>query len=487
MTVHDAPSLAMLLTEVGAFRDEPFTLIDVGCSGGLYEPAHDFMPDIRAVGFDPLISEVDRLNREHGSNDVLFEAALVGEDDWVQQPNRVSPGVVARSSAARFAELHDHDHVRAYYNAGQDIETTNESVRLDTWLAGHPGWTIDWIKTDTDGNDLTVLRSLGGRIAEPLAISLEAQFDMDAGAEQDSFANVFNLLVASGFRLFDLRPTRYSKSAMPQPFEWDMPAQTTRGQILQADALFCRDLAVEGADSPVRILKLACIFDQMDLQDCAAELLETHADVLGTACSLNPLTIERALADRTPLRLTPTKSRERLMERPRDLFPSRAADGTLVPAGQSEEPVRVAVTPDGSPVAIGTADGRSHECFGTGWSHPEERGAWTAAPHASLTLDLLAPIPARSVLILNGRTLTDVQIEATLAVAINDTLLAPDGDAVDGEVRFSVPHRIDAGAAELTIYAWPLVRPSDLTDSDDTRRLGFWLSAFSINPGKGGG
>ena len=63
MTVHDAPSLAMLLTEVGAFRDEPFTLIDVGCSGGLYEPAHDFMPDIRAVGFDPLISEVDRLNR----------------------------------------------------------------------------------------------------------------------------------------------------------------------------------------------------------------------------------------------------------------------------------------------------------------------------------------------------------------------------------------------------------------------------------------
>ena len=89
--MHDAPSLASLLTATGAFQEEPFTLVDVGCSGGLYEPARDFMPDLRAVGFDPLISEIGRLNREHGSDRLLFEAALVGEDDWLQPPHRERP------------------------------------------------------------------------------------------------------------------------------------------------------------------------------------------------------------------------------------------------------------------------------------------------------------------------------------------------------------------------------------------------------------
>jgi len=485
---HDAPSLAMLLTEVGAFRDEPFTLIDVGCSGGLYEPAHDFMPDLRAVGFDPLISEVDRLNRENSSNDVRFEAALVGEDDWVQQPNRVSPGVVARSSAARFAEIHDHDHVRAYYNAGQNIETTNESVRLDTWLAGHPGWTIDWIKTDTDGNDLTVLRSLGRRITEPLAVSLEAQFDMDAGPDHDSFANVFNLLVANGFRLFDLRPTRYSKSAMPQAFEWEMPAQTTRGQILQADALFCRDLAVEGTGSPGRILKLACIFDQMGLQDCAAELLETHSDVMSTTCPLDSLAIEQVLACRTPLGMTPAESRKALEADPSVFFPTRADNGDLIPAGSNAEggrPPAPAISPGGAPLEIGTAEGRSTSALGAGWSEAEELGAWTSRPHATLWLDI-PEAAAGCILEMHYWRLGADETAQTFAVSVNGQMLAEAEGAPDGVARFVMPDQLPPSPSEITIYAWPLLKPADVLGSDDERTLGVWLSGVRLaHPGEG--
>ena len=471
----------MLLTEVGAFQDEPFTLIDVGCSGGLYEPAHDFMPDLRAVGFDPLISEVDRLAREHSSNDVLFEAALVGEDDWVQQPHRVSPGVVARSSAARFAEIHDHDHVRAYYNAGQDIEITDKGVRLDRWLTGHPEWIIDWVKTDTDGNDLTVLRSLGERIAEPLAISLEAQFDMDAGAEKDSFANVFNLLVASGFRLFDLRPTRYSKSAMPQAFEWEMPAQTTRGQILQADALFCRDLAVEGTDSPGRILKLACIFDQMGLQDCAAELLETHSDVVSTTCSLDPLAIEQVLACRTPLGMTPAESRKALEADPSVFFPTRADNGDLIPARSGP-----AISPGSAPLEIGTAEGRSTWALGTGWCEAEEAGAWTCRPHATLLLDI-PEVAAGCILELHHWRLGADEAAQTLAVSVNGQMLADVEGAPDGVARFVMPDQLAPSPSEITIYAWPLLKPADVMVSDDERTLGVWLSRVRLaGAGEGG-
>ena len=486
---HDPPSLATLLTKVGAFQDEPFTLIDVGCSGGLYEPAHDFMPDLRAVGFDPLVSEIDRLNMEQGSEHVLFEAALVGEDDWVQQPHRASPGVVARSSAARFAELHDHDHMREYYNAGQDIQTTHEIVRLDGWLAGHPGWTIDWVKTDTDGNDLTVLRSLGHRITEPLAISLEAQFDMDSGPEHDSFANVFNLLVANGFRLFDLRPTRYSRGAMPQPFEWDMPAQTTRGQVLQADALFCRDLAVEGADSPARILKLACIFDQMDLQDCAAELLEVYGDVTPAERPIDRLTLEKVLADRTPLGLTPAESRTAFEADPSVFFPARADNGELIPAGSDAvggRPPAPAISPGGAPLEIGTADGRSASALGTGWSEAEEAGAWTCRPHATLWLDIPEEA-AGCILEMQHWRLSADEAMQTLAVSVNGQMLAEAEGAPDGVARFLMPDHLEPGVSEITIYAWPLLRPADVMGSDDERTLGIWLSKVRLAGADEGG
>jgi FkbM family methyltransferase len=487
VTPPDTPTLARLLTDAGTFRDAPFTLIDVGCSGGLIDMAGEFSPDLRAVGFDPLTTEVERLQSLESRAGVRFEAALVGAGDAHIGVPRETPNVFERSSAALYSRLHGFDHAREYFNAGAEIQVTDRRIRLDEWLAGHPDWRVDFLKVDTDGADLDVLLSLGERLAEPLAIYVEVSFDGQPGPSHNVFSTVFDLMTNAGFRLFALPVTKYARGVFPQPFEWEMPAQTTRGQIMAADALFCRDLAVEGDDDPSRILKLASIFDLMDLQDCAGELLEAHADAIRTATAVSDDAIARALADRTPLGLTPAESRKAFEADPSVFFPTRADNGDLIPAGQTEEPVRVAVTPDGSAVAIGTADGRSHECLDTGWSQSEEHGAWTAAPHASLALHLLAPIPAQSVLMLNGRTLTDVQIEATLAVAINDILLARDGDPVDGEVRFSVPHRIDAGSAELTIYAWPLVRPSDLTDSDDTRRLGFWLSAFSIIPGKGGG
>jgi len=163
---------------------------------------------------------------------------------------------------------------------GRTIQLTERRVALAEWLTGHPDWIVDLVKVDTDGSDISAIRSLGNRLSEPLAIHIEVQFDGETGPDRNVFSTVFDTLLESGFRLCSLDPSRYAKAALPLPFQWQMPAQTTRGQVMQAGALFCKDLAVEGTDSPLRILKLACIFDLLDLPDCAVELLEVHADAL---------------------------------------------------------------------------------------------------------------------------------------------------------------------------------------------------------------
>src|SRR6478672_8927045 len=58
---------------------EELMLIDVGASGGIDGFWGEcFGAKLKAVGFDPLIAEVDRLNKVRGYGGIRYEAALVG-------------------------------------------------------------------------------------------------------------------------------------------------------------------------------------------------------------------------------------------------------------------------------------------------------------------------------------------------------------------------------------------------------------------------
>lgn len=489
MTLSDAPSLARVLTDAGTFHDAPFTVIDVGCSGGLVDLADEFSPDLRAVGFDPLTTEVERLKSLEPRPGVEFEAALVGAGDAYIGVPRDTPNIFDRSSAALYSRIHGFNHAREYFNAGEEIRVTDRRIRLDDWLAGRPDWRVDFLKVDTDGADLDVLVSLGERLAEPLAIYIEVSFDGDPGPSHNVFSTIFDLLTAAGFRLFSLTPTTYARGAFPQPFEWEMPAQTVRGQIMQADALFCRDLAVEGKDNPSRILKLASIFDLMDLQDCAGELLEAHADAIRTATTASDDAIARALAGRTPLGLTPAESRKAFEADPSVFFPTRADNGDLIPAGSDVEggrPPAPAISPGDAPLEIGTAEGRSTSALGTGWSEAEEAGAWTCRPHATLSLDV-PESAAGCILELHHWRLKADPAAQTLAVSVDGQMLAAAEGVPDGVARFVMPDHLEPGPSEITVYAWPLLKPADVMGSDDERTLGIWLSGVRLARAGSGG
>src|SRR5689334_13875967 len=58
-------------------------LIDVGASGGIDGFWGEcFGAKLKAVGFDPLIAEVDRLNKARGYGGIRYEAAFVGFRDF---------------------------------------------------------------------------------------------------------------------------------------------------------------------------------------------------------------------------------------------------------------------------------------------------------------------------------------------------------------------------------------------------------------------
>jgi len=293
--IQSDPKLTKSLVAQGVFRSSPVNLVDVGASGGIDSYWSVFGADLRAVGFDPLIKEVERLNSLHREGRQEYFPYRVGykrydevlpASAWDNQVNMYD-----RTSSTRARTATQCDYTRSYYDqTGQGL-VSQEMIELDEFfLRTHP-MDVDFIKIDTDGSETQVLmgaRELLGS-CPVLGVAVECQFHGPVHEASSTFANIDRMLRGLGFLLFDIEVYRYSRAALPKPFLYRIPAQTVAGQVLWADTLYLRDAGERNYEAwwpscltEHKLLKLACFMEIFGLEDCAAELLVKYRDRLGT-------------------------------------------------------------------------------------------------------------------------------------------------------------------------------------------------------------
>jgi hypothetical protein len=147
---------------------------------------------------------------------------------------------------------------------------------------------VDFLKVDTDGHDIEVILGARNILASGvIGLRVEEQLHGSPHKYANTFSNIDRLLRERGFSLFDLDVYRYSRADLPAPFVYDIPAQTTTGQVSWGEALYLRDLGSPAYESmwnyevtAERVMKLAALFDLFELPDCAAELLRNRAHFL---------------------------------------------------------------------------------------------------------------------------------------------------------------------------------------------------------------
>lgn len=284
----DEPQLTRLLVERGMFRRDPVHIVDVGASGGIDSYWHEFGDQLRAVGFDPLIVEIERLKNE-GARGVNYIAAWVTCASPLPDDSRLSTDFFQRTSAVRAAELARLDYTREHFNAGAELRLSDERIVLDDYFSDADASSIDFMKVDTDGQDYEVLvgtRSIlhAGRV---LGLAVEVQFQGHVSESANVFGNIDRLLRGAGFSLFDVEAYRYSRAALPAEFVYEIPAQTKSGQVSWGDALYFRDLGDPDYEqrwgffpTSEDVLKLACFYELFGLLDCAAELILKYTALL---------------------------------------------------------------------------------------------------------------------------------------------------------------------------------------------------------------
>jgi FkbM family methyltransferase len=267
------------------FDMDNFSLIDVGASGGIDSYWHVFLPDqLRAFGFEPLVKEVERLNCESPSPNIKYLPYFVTSPRAIKIEQQHNNNLFQRSSANRALSIMKIDYSRTYYDPSGDGKVSSGEITLDDFYAQNGNSNIDFIKIDTDGMDYAVLRGAERLLSNcVLGVGIECNFFGPIDGKANTFSNIDRLLRKKGFSLYDIEIHRYSKSILPKPFIYSIPAQTHGGQVMWGDALYLRDVASPDYEniwnlniSSLKILKLACLFEIFGLEDCAAELLITH-------------------------------------------------------------------------------------------------------------------------------------------------------------------------------------------------------------------
>jgi Methyltransferase FkbM domain len=281
-----------LLREHGVFDRSAFVLVDIGCAGGIDEAWRAFGPSLIARGYDPDIVACEEAQAREPFPNVHYHARFVGLPDshpFVQQ---------RRADAARWPDTNIWGRVTAGELAAREqYSAPASSVRwadpssllgVDEIVREEQLATVDFLKVDVDGPDLEVLESarevLGGK--KVLGVGLEVNWFGSANPTEHTFHTTDRFLREQGYALFGLTFRRYSRTALPAPFEHELYAQTRFGQPYQGDAIYVRDLAApyqEGLadDYPAdKLVKLACIYELIGLPDCAAEVLNRFRDRL---------------------------------------------------------------------------------------------------------------------------------------------------------------------------------------------------------------
>lgn len=292
------PAMLLDIVDGGALADDPFVLVDVGCALGIDPAWRLFGSQLTAHALDPQIEELERLRRVEENPNVEYHTAFVGLDGESPPPDDPFFNPFARTSTWQ-ALAH------ATADGPAPLEETNDWARRDLttrkvgladFLRSHAIEQVDFVKTDTDGGDLEVLRSFEDMIgpAGVLGFMVETPFTGSTSDTAHSFSNVDRLLKPHGFLLCTLSVNRYSRAALPAPFAFDILAQTTFGQPIWGDLIYLReavhpDYVRFGELSPPKLLKLACLFELFEAPDLAAEILVAHRNRLAPLVDVDHL------------------------------------------------------------------------------------------------------------------------------------------------------------------------------------------------------
>lgn len=303
---YDAP-LVTYLSEL--IPEMPFTVVDIGCSGGIHPVWLQLGKRLRAIGVDPNIAEIERLREAwkdyKGVEHVAAFAGLPPDHpfrkqkgtaaDWQDNPMHRMATFWALDLLQQ-RELTTNEKTEANLWQSTQLTDVAETIYMPDYFDRTGVTDVDFVKIDVDGKDLEVLISFEPSMDQLgiLGFGLEVTFFGTDSPTDNTFHNTDRFMKSKGYDLYNLTSMRrYALRALPSKFVYKSPSEGDFGRLLQADALFLRDLSnakqrdLMAAWGAPKLLNAMCLYALYSLPDAAADIAVTFRDLLKSHCDVD--------------------------------------------------------------------------------------------------------------------------------------------------------------------------------------------------------
>lgn len=214
----------MHLEEIRVIRDilrhhelleRPPVLVDVGASGGSHRIWDQLAPFSIVVGFDADLRDTEFVVREgKGFKKLFLLNKLIGASKSTV-PFHLTTSPHCSSTLEPDLEALSPYHFKSLFHVEKTVLL--QAIDLKSALASVDISYVDWLKTDTQGTDLTVVKSLGEDL---IASMIVAEFEpgiSSAYKREDKMHSVMSFMDTLDFWLCDLAlkgPCRLSEDAV---------------------------------------------------------------------------------------------------------------------------------------------------------------------------------------------------------------------------------------------------------------------------------
>lgn len=244
------------------FTQEPLVCIDVGSAGGVKAPWM-LVPYMRWVGIEPRENDTPVVIGKQEGKGLLYVTDNADSSSLLR-PN--SPFLSQLGVSYR-------------YNIKDEVPVI--ITTLDQWLKQKQIYSIDFLKIDTQGTELSVLCGGEDSLKSVLGIDIEVNF-AERYKGQAYFSEVDVFLRKKGFIIFDLQ-RRYFKRKI------GISLGSPKGQLTHGTALYLRSdeylrsclLSIKDANErSIKVLKFASIALVYGYADYAAYISDAFHDIL---------------------------------------------------------------------------------------------------------------------------------------------------------------------------------------------------------------
>lgn len=252
----------------------PIAVADAGALHGMQGRWKKLSPHVRFFGFEP---QDENTEESLGSDGGRSGVALSSE------PGKGTLYITRKMDGSSFLEP-DFDSMRRFATADRyDVVATQESVplgTLDDELGKHGITRIDFLKADTQGTELDVLRGAQKVIRETI-LGIEVEINLISRySGQAYFSDIDMFLRERGFEIMDLSRRFMSRRG-------GLGAGQTKGQLTHGTALYLRPLESasgiigsypesERASAVVRFASIAMVYGYVDI---AADIISGFRNV----------------------------------------------------------------------------------------------------------------------------------------------------------------------------------------------------------------